>query len=101
LNSLFFAASAFASSSFFSLSSRCAFIFAEMASPGRVKLDLVGALEDLAGMKPGFAVESFLPVVRLGAVDIGTGGDCLAVAVDAVGCVDERDLIVVTIEGRT
>lgn len=72
-----------------------------MASPGRVKLDLVGALEDLAGMKPGFAVESFLPVVRLGAVDIGTGGDCLAVAVDAVGCVDERDLIVVTIEGRT
>jgi hypothetical protein len=96
LNSVLF----FASSSFFSRSSRCTFIFAEMMSPGRVKLDLVGGLADLAGTKPGFAVESFLLILRFGAVDVGTVGDCLAVVVKTVGCVDGRDLIAVTIEGR-
>jgi hypothetical protein len=105
LNSvLFLAASAWASSSFFSRSSRAAFIFAAMASPGRVKLDLVGGLPDLVGTKPGLEVESFLPVVRLVAVVDGGGGAAAAgcvgllVAVEVVSGVDESGLEALSVE---
>lgn len=72
-----------------------------MASPGREKLDLVGGLADLMGTKPGLEVERLVLVVRLGAVVvIGAGGECLVVAAAKVGCVDDRDFMVVNVEVR-
>ena len=62
----------FSSASFFSLSSsRFAVILAEMASPGRVNVDLVGGLVDLAGMKPGLEVESGPLLARLFSPEAG------------------------------
>lgn len=46
-----------AASSRLSRSSRCALTFAEMASPGSENVDIVGALFDRAGTKPGLLVE--------------------------------------------
>ena len=45
------------SSSRLSRSSRCALTFAEMASPGSENVDVVGALLDRAGTKPGLLVD--------------------------------------------
>lgn len=77
---IFFVASA---SSFLRRSSRWALSLAEMASPGSVKVDLVGGLADLEGTKPGREVESCragrLLVAGLVVVESG------ATEVDALG----------------
>ena len=67
LNSVFFLAASVSASSFLRRLSRWALSFAEMASPGRVKVDFVGGLADLEGTKPGQEVESLRVVLVLGA----------------------------------
>ena len=49
--------SAMICSSFFCLSSRCAFSFAAIASPGRTKVEVVGSLTDLVGTNAGLFVD--------------------------------------------
>lgn len=53
-----------AASSRLSRSSRCALTFAEMTSPGSENVDIVGALFDRAGTKPGLLVERLVLGIR-------------------------------------
>lgn len=104
LNSVLFLVTASASaSSFFSRSSRCAFILAAIASPGREKVDLVGGLADLVVTKPGFEVERLVLVVLLfWLVPVTVVAGCVGFALAAVlvSPGDQSPFVVVIVEDR-